>query len=214
MTNELNKKPKGFFKYILAMDCETTGIHNVKEDDDPSIGQQAISWGFIVADAQTLLPVEELYVEIKWNDESKNARERNPSFSLGASDIHGLTFAHLEEHGVTEEEAVVQIIELILKYWGPSQQLKCLGHNVASFDIPFLKSLFRRFGVEVMFASRHCDSNSVGFAVLETYTSDQFFSAMGFSDRGSHNALEDIMHSLESCRRIRVLWKAFVADKL
>ena len=211
MTDEYNKKPKGFFKYVLAIDSETTGIG---KGDDPSVGQQAISWGIIVADAQTLLPVEKLYVEIKYNDESRKTREVDPTFGVGASDIHGLTFAHLEEHGVTEEEAVVQILELILKYWGPTQQLKCLGHNVVSFDIPFMKSMFRRFGVEVMFASRHCDSNSVGFAVLETYTSDQFFSTMGFTDRSSHNALEDIYQSLESCRRIRVLWDAFVKDKM
>lgn len=211
MTEELNKKPKGFFKYVLAIDSETTGIG---KGDDPSKGQQAISWGIIVADAQTLLPVEKLYVEIKYNDESNDARLTDPSFGVGASDIHGLTYAHLEEHGVDEEDAVVQILELIVKYWGPSQQLKCLGHNVVSFDIPFMKSMFRRYGIEMMFASRHCDSNSVGFAVLETYTSDQFFSAMGFTDRNSHNSLEDIYQSLESCRRIRVLWNAFVKDQL
>jgi len=208
MSEDYKRPPAGFHKYILALDSETTGLS--WDTDDPSIGHQAVSWGLIVADAITLIPVEKLYLEVKWNDESKAAFAADPTFSCKASEIHGLTFKHLEEHGVSEVEAVIAILELVLKYWGPVNQLHCLGHNVYPFDIPFLRAMVRRHGAELRFSSRNIDSQSVGEAVLESYTSDQFFSTMGFTDRKGHNALEDAELALECCRRIRVLWDDFV----
>jgi len=199
------RPPKGYFKYVLAIDCETTGLD--WNDDDPSKGHQAVSWGIIVADAETLIPIEELYVEIKWNEFSKAARVADTEFSTAASAIHGLTFEYLEANGVDEDEAVVQILELILKYWGPTQNVKCLGHNVHVFDVPFLKAMFRRYGIEVPFGSRHYDTNSIGWAMTGAFVSDAFFSCMGFTDRARHNALQDAHQALESTRRLRVIWK-------
>ena len=208
MADDYKRPPKGYYKYVLAIDSETTGLN--WDTDDPSIGHQAISWGIIVADAHTLIPIEKLYVEIKWNSESDAAYAADPTFSIRAHESHGLTRAHLEEHGVPEEEAVIMILELILKYWGPTNQLHCLGHNVNSFDVPFMRAMFRRHGIEVKFSSRQTDSHSVGIALLESFTSDQFFSTMGFDARDAHNALQDAEMALECVRRCRVMWKDFV----
>lgn len=203
-----NDKPKGYFEKLLAMDCETTGL--AWNSADPSIGHQAVSWGFIVADGKTLKPIEELYVEIKWNNESKAARKADPQFGVGAANIHGLTYDYLEKNGMSEEDAVVKIANLIIKYWGPTTLIKALGHNVQMFDIPFLRAMFKRHGIELPLGSRHYDSNSAGFITVGSYTSDALFDTMGFDSRSSHNALEDTRMSLESCRRIRLLWDAKV----
>ncbi len=211
MTNSYYDNPKGFFKYILAMDSETTGLNF--DEYDPSIGHQAVSWGFIVADSVTLEPVEELYLEVKWNDQSLQARKDDPDFSVSASAIHGLTFEYLEKNGITEEEAVVQLATLILKYWGPNRKISCLGHNVRSFDIPFLQAMLKRYNVDIPFNSRHCDSHSVGFATIGSYTSDSMFDTMACDERDNHNALEDAHMSLTSCRRIKTLWTDIVGVK-
>lgn len=203
---DLENKPRGYFKHLLAIDCETTGLD--WDSDNPSDGHQAISWGIIVADGQTLKPIEELYVEIKWNEESLAARIADPEFGKGAAKIHGLTLQHLEKHGIAEEEAVVLIANLIVKYWGPTSQVKTLGHNVHTFDVPFLRKMLRRHGVEIPFGSRHYDTNSIGFATVGSFISDDFFSTMGYDDRDGHNALEDARLALDSCRRIRTLWNA------
>jgi DNA polymerase III epsilon subunit-like protein len=200
--------PKGYFEKLLAIDCETTGLD--WDGDDPSNGHQAVSWGLIVADAKTLKSVEELYVEIKWNDESKAARKVDPEFSVSAANIHGLTYDYLEKNGITEEEAVVLIANLILKYWGPTSLVKTLGHNVHVFDVPFLRAMFRRHGIDLPLGGRHYDSNSIGFATVGAYVSDALFDCMGFDSRNSHNALEDARMALESVRRVRVLWDAKV----
>lgn len=196
-----NKKPKGYFDFVLAMDSETTGI--ALGSDDPSYNAktgetyQAISWGFVVADAHTFKEIECLYVEIKWDGVSK--------WSMDAQKVHGISLEHLEEHGLDPEDAVVLIAELILKYWGPTSPVTILGHNAATFDLPFLKRLLRSQGLEIKFSYRHIDSFSTGFVVFETFDSNQLFEMAGLPIRNEHNALEDARHALQSMKVIRQL---------
>jgi len=192
-------KPRGYFEKILAMDCETTGLAINKDDPsfDPDTGKeyQAVSWGFVVANAQTLQPIEKMYIEIQWNGVS--------TWDNRAQKIHGLSKEHLEKNGFTELEAVEAIGTLIMKHWGPTVRIGTLGHNVATFDLWFLRRLFRRHNIELSFGSRHVDTSSIGFVNWNTFTSDALFSMVGFDDRGDHNALDDALMSLESARITR-----------
>lgn len=207
-------KPRGYFEKLLAIDCETTGlcynsdspVYNPKTEER----HQALSWGVIVANSMTLKPIEKLYTEIKWNEESLLQRQKNPAFGKGAEKIHGMTFQHLEENGVDEEQAVEQIGTLILKHWGPTVSIRCLGHNVHMFDLFFMRDMFRRHGIELKFGNRHYDTNSLGFTLLTTWNSDELFEYMGFPKREDHNALDDAMMALESARRLRVTFQTMV----
>lgn len=203
-------KPRGYFQYLLAMDCETTGLCTNQDDPthNPATGErhQSVSWGLIVADAATLKPIDKMYVEIKWNDKSKEQQANAPSWGTRAEQIHGLKRDYLEKKGVTEEDAVTQIGELVLKYWGPNVSIRTLGHNVHTFDMPFFRDLFRRQGIELTFGSRHYDTNSVAFASFGTFNSDDFFDAVGFEKRGDHNALVDAEQALEATRIVRKIF--------
>lgn len=195
-------KPRGYFERVLAVDCETTGLA-VNQDDpsyNPKTGEeyQAISWGLIVADAQTLTPIEEMYVETQWNGVSV--------WDDRAQKIHGLSKEYLEKNGFTEQETVEAIGTLIMKYWGPTVSIRTLGHNVVSFDIWFLKRLFRRHDIELRFGSRHIDTSTLGFVNWGTFNSDDLFSAVGFDARGDHNALDDARMSLESARVTKLIF--------
>lgn len=211
MTDNKEKKPRGSFDFVLAVDCETTGIHF--HSDNTAEGQQAISWGLIVADARTLEPIEELYLEVKWNDDMLEKRQKDPSFGVAAEKVHGLTIPYLEEHGLDEAEAVAQIANLILKYWGPKSSPRLLGHNVHLFDYKFLIDALRRHGIELAKANRHIDTSSIGFVTLEAYTSDSLFESMGFEKRGNHKAIDDAHMSLKTCKIIRALWDQKVGLK-
>ena len=108
-----NKKPRGYFKHLLALDVETSGL--AFKSDDPSIEPdgkeyQIVSAGLVVADADTLKPVEKLYVEVKWDGKS--------IWNDRAQQVHGLSKAYLEENGLTNEDAALAIGNLIIKYWG------------------------------------------------------------------------------------------------
>ena len=214
MTTPKNK-PRGYFQYILAVDCETTGLcfknYDNKEDPvhNPTTGErhQAVSWGIMVIRADTFKPVEKLYVEIKWNENSIKQREQNPSFGKKAEEVHGLTRKYLEENGVSEEDAVVMIGELILKYFGPENPIKLLGHNVHLFDLAFLRDMFYRHGVVLHFGNRHYDTNSSAFMTFGTWNSDDLFTQIGYDTRKNHNSLEDIEMTVEAARVIRLIFQ-------
>lgn len=194
-------KPAGYFKYLLALDCETTGL--TFNSDHPSDGHQAVSWGLVVLDGNTFEQVEEMYVEIKWNQESKAQRKIDPEFGKRAEQIHGLTYEYLEENGITEVEAVEKIGSMIMKYWGPTVSIRLLGHNVHLFDLDFFRKMFRNHGIELKFGNRHYDTNSIGWCAFETFTSDQLFELIGFDARGAHNALDDIKMTIASAKAVR-----------
>lgn len=209
-------KPRGHFDYLLAIDCETTGIclNNDSPVYNPNTGErhQTVSWGVIVADAKTLKPIEEKYVEIKWNLESLKQKKDNPNFGKRAEEIHGLTRNYLEENGIDEEDAVVEIGGLILKYWGPEVSIRTLGHNVHMFDLQFLRDMFERHEIHLRFGNRHYDTNSVGFVTFGTFNSDDLFETVGFDPRGAHNSLDDAKMALETARRIRVLFQRCINE--
>ena len=207
-------KPPGWFQYLLAIDCETTGLCFNSNDPsyDPNTGErhQTVSWGIIVADAETLKPVEELYVEVKWNEHSIKQRESDPQFGKRAEGIHGLSYSHLEQNGFSEEDVVVAIGGLIMKYWGPEVSIRTLGHNVHTFDMPFLRDMFARQDVHLKFGNRHYDTNSIGFATFGTFNSDELFKQCGFEERGTHNALDDAHMALGSARVIKTAFQACI----
>jgi len=204
MTTIANK-PKGYFQYVLAADCETSGLALNCDDAsyNPDTGEvyQSVAWGLIIADADTLKPIKKLYLEIQWDGKSV--------WSKQAENVHGLSKEHLAENGLTNSEAVEAIANFILPYWGPTNSIRLVGHNVATFDMWFLKRLMRSEQIELRFGNRHIDTSSLGFGTFGTYTSDELFETVGLPKRdpSKHNALTDAEYSLESVRRIRAIFQ-------
>lgn len=194
--------PRGYFKYILAADCETSGI--ASHCDDPSYNPntkeeyQAVSWGFVIVDADTFKPVEKLYLEVRF-DESKH------TWDSRTSAIHGFTKEYLKKNGLSHEEAATQIANLIVKYFGPTTPICFMAHN-ANFDLCFLKRFMRSQGIELNFANRIIDTNGIAYAVFTTFNSDDFFDAAGLPERKQHNALEDVEYIVEAVRRVRLIF--------
>lgn len=207
-----NKKPRGYLEHILAIDVETTGLffNNTDPSFDEESGKyhQVVSIGLVVADATTFEEIEDLYIEIKWDGESE--------WNVEAENIHGLSKQYLEENGFTNEEAVLVIGQLLLKYWGGNKPVALLGHNVATFDKFFFQRLMMSQGIHVKHANRHIDSFSVGKATVGSCNSDDLFEAVGIPtrDSNSHNALDDAKASLTSVRTVKQLWDAFVAPQM
>ena len=195
------KSKKGYFKYFLAMDCETSGLqpNSFTPFLDKNGGRyQAVSWGLQVVDAITLKAVDELYVEIQWNGESL--------WDDRAEQVHGLSKEYLEEHGVTEEEAVCEIGNLIVKWWGGTAQINGFGHNVATFDIPFLIELFERHGIPLKFSHRCYDTTTLALILMEQYNSDDLFEELSLPPRCKHNALEDVKLEVLAAKRLKQIF--------
>lgn len=205
---------KNQIQYVLATDVETTGMSWLQ--GDPAKDHQILSIGLIVADANTFETIEKKYIEIKWNEESVAASLKNPEFGKKAEKIHGLTRAYLDKNGMVEEDAVCEIAELMMKYWSTEVTIQLLGHNVATFDLFFIRQLLNKYELPFKFASRMYDSFSLGVGTTGAVNSDQLFDVLGFDGRGHHNALDDAEMSLEAFRLVRKLWTkkvGIVVDK-
>ncbi|MCK9369709.1 exonuclease domain-containing protein [Candidatus Dojkabacteria bacterium] len=195
-----DKKPRGYMSLLLVADAETSGV--ALGEDNPSFnsktGQyfQAVSWGVLVVNAQTLEILDELYLEIKWDGVSQ--------WSDKAEQVHGMSRAYLEEHGVDMSEAVEEIASLILEYWGPSSAVCLAGHN-PSFDRAFLRRTLRSEGIEINFAARMVDTHSIGYTIFDTYNSDDLFEMVGVPVRAKHNALDDAKAALQVIKTTRAM---------
>lgn len=202
-------KPKGYFEKVLAIDVETSGMYTNRENDNPCRKSdteyfQIVSIGLVVASATTFDEIESVYFTIKWDGKS--------GWSSKAQSVHGLSKEHLEETGLTPEEAVELIGNIIIKYWGFDCPVSLLGHNVVSFDLEFLRDLMFSHGVHIFFSNRHIDTNSLGIVAFGAFTSDELFRLVGFDDREEHNALEDARQSLAVARLLSQTMKSLTED--
>lgn len=196
----MNNKPRGYFSRILAMDSETSGLffgaNPARDSDDPTVRYQAVSWGMVVLD-EDFNQLDELYIEIQWDGKSL--------WDKKAEAVHKLSKEYLAEHGVPFETAYVTICNFIYK-WFLDTPVVTLGHNSISFDMPFLRSECEEIGIDLKFGNRHLDSNTLGYTLFGTYTSDELFAALGQTDRGdTHNALDDIKRTIQAFRVSRAI---------
>jgi DNA polymerase III, epsilon subunit and related 3''-5'' exonucleases len=189
------KRPVGYFDKFLVIDCETSGLNFDNTSMDITKGYQSVSWGLIVSDLETMSVIEELYVEIKWDGESK--------WHPKAEAVHGLSKEYLLENGLEGAQAAEEIALFLSKHFGVDDTIICMGHNVSRFDIPFLKKLLIGNGFPFNFSHRSIDSSTLGLIAVNAFTSQQLFDELGITRGDVHNALGDARCSLKACRMIR-----------
>lgn len=183
-------------KYGLAFDSETTGA--IWGDMKRTVSEyQPISWGFVIFEMETFKPVDYLYLEIKYDPKFK--------WSEQAEKVHGLTIDYLEKNGITEEEAVGEIGNFLLKYFAPTEDIFPLGHNV-NFDIKFLNAMMTRHQIPIKIGHRVFDTVAGGFMTFGVYNSNELFYLCGMEERKDHNALEDAIMTLDAARNIKEIF--------
>lgn len=180
----------------LMFDCETSGSSFTEPS---SKNHQAISFGLIAYNTRTFEAIDDLYVEIKFN-------EMRYKWDEGAERCHGLSRGHLAANGLEPEAAVITIGEWLLKNFGPSPTLLMSGHNV-NFDVEFLRQLFNDFEMQLKTHHVTIDTAALFFPIIGSYKADDIFDFCGFEKRGSHNALEDAYLTLLAVQFYRDLFK-------
>lgn len=186
-------------KYGLLIDWETTGSNF---GGDSSIDYQGITFGAVVFDTTTFLEVDSLYCELQF-DETKY------KWTEGAEKIHGKSREYLAANGITREEGLANLMELMLKYWPPGSKILMAGHNV-SFDNDFTTQLFRDHGLEDALKIHHVvvDTSGIAFVVCGEYKSDVVFEILGgIEKREEHNALEDARATLAVLHNVRAIFE-------
>jgi len=196
MATTYNSMPK----FALGVDWETSGYSL----PGYTTKHQGISFGAIIFDVKTLDTVEELYREIKFDSKYE--------WTDGAEKIHGITRAHLEQHGVPVEAAALELGNLIIKYCGTDDVI-LLGHRV-HFDKAFTIQLMNTIGVELNYHPTSIDSCSMGTVLMEMTRLDEIIATLGMPARGKHNSLDDIRMTLASVKRMKELFLGGIMAEL
>ena len=179
-------------KFALAIDWETSGYSLPAY----AAQHQGISFGAVVFDLSSLTPIEELYCEVKFDPKYK--------WDDGAEKIHGLSREYLQKHGIDQEEAAMELGALILKYFSDGKVM-LLGHRVW-FDEAFTDQLMQSAGLEIKYDPIRLDSAAIGVLFLELQRSDDIFDAVGLPPRAEHNALEDVIYTIETLRKLKEIF--------
>lgn len=180
-------------KFILVIDCETTGS-TWSTYEETFAKYQAISFGAIVATSDTFEPVKELYFKIKF-DASKY------TWSAEAEAIHGITREDLAENGLDDEEAAAELAEFILNHFGTGKVM-ILGHN-PWFDIEAMRQLLGKHGVMPDIHHVVLDTSALGFITIGKYKSNDVFGFFNGEREKVHNALDDARMTLAVARGVR-----------
>lgn len=181
----------------LCLDFETTG--SIFGGDSTAV-YQGISFGAAIFNLKDFTIVEELYREIKF-DETKYKWNSN------VERIHGLTREHLAEHGIDQEQAAVDLVSMLIKYFAIDEPIYFLGHH-ADFDISFMKQLCEPYGIMPQIAITKLDTASTGLIMFGIHKSDELFDFLALPKRSTHNALEDVRLTIEACRRMKMIAQA------
>ena len=188
-------------KFAIAIDWETSGYSY------PNFAEkhQGISFGAIIFDVNILEPVEELYLEVQFND-------KKYLWEAGAEKVHGISREHLKKNGIPQEDAALELGNLILKYIGTEDPM-ILAHR-AYFDIAFSVQLMKTIDIDIKFNPTPIDTSVFGMILMETSKSDTIFETLGMAARGKHNALEDIRNTLQAIREMKKLFLAGATAEL
>jgi DNA polymerase III epsilon subunit-like protein len=185
-----NKNPT----FGIAIDWETSGS---EWGGDSTKSCQGISMGLVIYKTSNFEIVDTLYLEIKF-DASKY------KWSTDAEKIHKLSREHLAANGITQEEAAVELMNKLVQYFDPSEDILFMGHNV-DFDIGFTKQLLEPFSLMFNISHRRLDTAGTAYIVLGIHRSEDLFTFLGMPERQMHNALEDAIYTVMACERMRLL---------
>ena len=192
----MSKKSTGVPKFSLGLDTETSGFSL------PNFASkhQMISYGAVIVDNESLEIVDALYNEIKFDDTKY-------IWDAGAEAIHGLSREHLSKNGLSSMDAACALAEFMLKYFGPDPSIMLIGHN-PKFEVAFMKQLLEPLEIMPNLYDRMIDTSVLGFTAFNNTKSDFIFNKLGFEDRGTHNALEDLFLTVGAVKKFREGFKS------
>jgi DNA polymerase III epsilon subunit-like protein len=168
---------------LLAIDTETSGL-------DPDV-HSVLSIGAAVWSGGAVVDSTEIFV-----------RSLNLEIQPEALAVNRIDLAWLQENGITSEAAVAKLEAFVHRNFDtsdPKARATLIGHNV-SFDLSFLKRLYKRVGVtfDNTFSHRTIDTASIvrflilaGMLPLSGAGSTEAFEYFGIKVSNRHSALAD-----------------------
>lgn len=162
-------------KKYLAIHVDTTGINYdgydvTKDHEVVALCMMVCDLDFNILDSITL-----------YNASVNEYRLRK------STKYHNITRAVLDEVGLDEEELVAEVATFVIKHFcGPDineeeycPPIKCIGHNVGAFTLPFIMSLLDKYDLPVRFSINVLDTYSILRPTIGDLTLNQMIEIFG-----------------------------------
>jgi len=192
----MHKSPK-----YLSVHVETTGL-NYDIDEPICRGHDIVVASLVVCDSNFNL-LDQLTVHF-----NQNQKEYGQKY-------HGITPAILKECGVSKEDGLLDISNFILAHFDPEKCIVCLGQNVHSFTLPFLKQFLYDNGVYFKFSTNALEVFSLTLPTIGPYTIKELIADFGDEDEldideeatDKYLSLMKAVTFVTVIRKINKLWK-------
>lgn len=173
--------------YVIFFDFETGGL--CSKEKKAFYDVPIVELALVVIDMYTLNIVEQ--VSLIAQPDYKEGLE----YSAKAIETHKITLEMQRENGVDIKEIYKKTVEMFKKYKNPKQMVTLGGHNIMSYDMPFMRNMFEYFGDDVdNYVRYYYDTLSMAhIAALEqdNYQLATCCAVNGIDLIGAHRALAD-----------------------
>lgn len=191
--------------FYLSIHVETTGLN---WDTDKSIneGYSIVTIGATICD-KNFNKVDDKIIFI---DNELSNKELAPEYN-------GITQEFLNGEGISEEDAVIEFANFILKHFSPDDNIVCLGQNVQSFCMPFLKELLHKYEVYINFSCNTLDVFSLTTPTLGELSIKEILEVFGKVEdlppsyqQEEYACLLKTFAFIETFRRIKKQWNRMI----
>lgn len=192
-------------KKYLALHVDTTGLNF--DGYDVTKGFDIVSICLMVCD----LEFNVLDHVVLYNSSVNESDLQN------STQYHGITRAVLDEMGMEEQEFVAEIASFIIDHFCPEDYdvedeyyspIKCIGHNIGTFSLPFLTALLDKHSLPINFSTNVLDTHSVLIPTVGDLTLNQLIEIFG--DDPEDDVYSDTYYKckvfINIFKRIRKLW--------
>lgn len=125
-------------RYVIVVDTETSDLISKEKPAFDVVALMEVA--LVVVDLESLSIIEEKSFIFE-----RDYKE-GLIYSSQAEAVHGITAKIQEEKGISLKIIYKEICSLFKKYKNPRQLCHLAGHNIISFDVPFLRNFFEYMG--------------------------------------------------------------------
>lgn len=140
----------------ISCHVETTGINFDTTETTINDGHSIVSIGLVSCDEDFNI-VEENIIYNKDVDTSTSER------------FHGISNKFLSKFGVTEDKFAYEVAEFLDNNVDLMKPVRFIGHNIATFAVPFIRDLFQRHELSIQISTNTIDTYSILMGSIGDY---------------------------------------------